>query len=320
MSASLIAWLPLALLAAVSLLCFVGCVLRSTGDVPPFTNYRGTIQGDPNLVAFWPLGEMPGETTAHDIQGGHDGTYTAVADPGYPTIPPPPGEAPSAKANGTFTLGATGIVQGDGVGDDPASLNTCMKTDGGYVSVPFDAAINPTGAFTIEAWVRVEWTGDDEAAFRTVIDARAVDGGSRGFALYATPDNHWEVWLGNGGTGMTGRAIATTPDPFPMSLEGVTFYLAASFDGSMLRIFSDGEQRASVAMSVYAPNDDVSPHVPSPLYIGAGAPWLPTGGPIPPGGPRWPFRGKIQDVAVYNAALDQAVILKHKHNGDGTDP
>src|SRR5882672_8204022 len=217
MSASLFVWLPAAVLAVVALLCFVGCnkVLglddKTFGDPPPapapFTDYRGTtILPNPNLVAFWPLVEPQGETKAKDIKGGHDGDYTTVAG-GYPSIPPPPGEAPSAAASGTFTLGATGIVKGDTVGDS-ASLNTCMKTDGGYVSVPFDAAINPT-AFTIEAWVSVEWTGTDEAAFRTVIDARAVDGGSRGFALYATPDNHWEVWLGNGGAGMAGRTLAT---------------------------------------------------------------------------------------------------------------
>jgi len=322
MSASLFVWLPAALLVVISLFCFVGCILDSGGlGGPPFTDYRGTtILPHLNLVAFWPLGEMAGETTAVDLKGGHNGTYTTVADPGYPTIPPPPGEAPSAKAPGTFTLGETGIVAGDTVGD-AASRNTCMKTNGGYVSVPFDAAINPT-AFTIEAWVSVEWTGTDEAAFRTVIDARAVDGGSRGFALYATPDNHWEVWLGNGGAGMAGRAIATTPDPFPMSLAGVTFYLAASYDGKTLTLFVDEKDPVAVPVSVYAPNDNVSPHVPSPLYIGAGAPWLlptdpPT--PIPPGGPRWPFRGRIQDVAVYNAALDPAVIAKHKRNGDGVD-
>jgi hypothetical protein len=36
--------------------------------------------------------------------------------------------------------------------------------------------------------------------------------------------------------------------------------------------------------------------------------------------PLFPFVGAIQDVAIYSEALASDVILKHFHNGSGTDP
>jgi hypothetical protein len=319
MSASLFVWLPAGLLAVVSLLCFVGCTLERAGlgdgvANPPFTAYRSTtVLAHPNVVAFWPLGAA----TAVDLKGGHNGTYTTAAP--YPAVPPTPGGAPSAPASGTFTLGQPGIVAGDTVSGDPAVRNTCVSVDGGYVNVPFDPAINPAGAFTIEAWVRVEWTDADQAAYRCVMDGRAA-GVQRGFALFANPSNHWEVWVGNGGSGAPGWTVLPADNPFVLSVDGMTFYVVATYDGTTLKIFVDGEQRAGGVPAAYVPNDNVSPHVPGPLYIGTGAPFLPVGPPIPAGGPQWPFKGRIQDVAIYNAALSGEDILRHMDNGNGMDP
>ena len=67
----------------------------------------------------------------------------------------------SAAADGTFSLGNIGIVQGDTVpphqNTEPENRTTCLQTNGGYISVPFDAALIPTKAegFTLEAWVGV---------------------------------------------------------------------------------------------------------------------------------------------------------------------
>jgi hypothetical protein len=314
MSAALFVWLPAALLAVVSLLCFVGCKFDPGGALPSFTQYTDlTILSNATLAAYWPLGEAPGATSAVDLKGGHNGAYTTAAP--YPSIP---GSAPSAAASGAFTLGQPGIVAGDTVQPGNTIRTTCMGVDGGYVNVPFDPAINPTGAFTIEAWVRVEWTEADQAAYRCIMDGRAA-GVQRGFALFANPSNHWEVWVGNGGSGAPGWTVLPTNDPFPLSVDGLTFYVVATYDGTTLNIYVDGEQRAGGIAAVYVPNDNVPPNVPGPLYIGTGAPFLPIG-PQPAGGPQWPFKGKIQDVAIYNAALSLDDIIKHMHNGNGTDP
>jgi hypothetical protein len=314
MSASLLVWLPAGVMVVVSLLCFVGCDVVFGLDRVPFTRYSDeTILSNPNLVAYWPLGEPPGITTAAEPKGGRNGTYIIAAP--YVAVP---GAFPSAAASGQYVLGEVGVVTGDSV--QPGNLinvrTTCIEVDGGYVNVPFDVAINPTGAFTIEAWVRVEWLDVDSPAYRCVLDGRSVSGGNKGFALFANSSNHWEVWVGNGGSGASGWTVLPTNDPFPLSTDGLTFYLAATYDGTTLNIYVDGEQRAGGVATAYAPNDDVSPNVPSPLYIGAGASFLPVG-PQPSGGPQWPFRGKIQDVAIYNAALSLDDIIKHKANGEG---
>jgi hypothetical protein len=316
MDASFFVWLPAAVLVVVSLLCFVGCDTVFGLDLltPPFTRYSdNTILAHPNLVAYWPLGEAPGATTAAEPKGGHSGTYTTAVP--YVAIP---GDFASAAASGQYRIGEVGMVQGDTAppGFVAAVRTTCMLVDGGYVRVPFDPAINPSGAFTVEAWVRVEWDDLDPAAYRCILDGRSVSGGNKGFALFANASNHWEVWVGNGGTGAAGWTVLPTDNPFPLSVDGMTFYLVATYDGTTLNIYVDGEQRAGGIATAYAPNDDVPPDVPSPFYIGTGAPFLPVG-PQPAGGPQWPFRGKIQDIAIYNAALPLNDIIKHKVNGEG---
>lgn len=75
MSASLLVAVPFALFGIVLLLCFVGCdrvfgVYAVNPPPPPFTRYSEVILGEPTLVAYWPLGEQAGETTAVDLKGG----------------------------------------------------------------------------------------------------------------------------------------------------------------------------------------------------------------------------------------------------------
>jgi hypothetical protein len=314
MSASVLVWLPIGLLAVVSLVCFVGCDVVFDLDRHPFTRYSDeTILSNPALVAYWPLGEAPGETTAVELKGGRNGSYVTAAP--YVAVS---GAFPSATASGQYVLGEAGIVTGDAV--QPGNLinvrTTCVEVDGGYVNVPFDPAIYPAGAFTIEVWVRVEWLDVDSPAYRCILDGRSAFGGNKGFALFANSSNHWEAWVGNGGTGASGWTVLPTNDPFPLSTDGLTFYVAATYDGTTLNIYVDGEQRAGGVATAYVPNDNASPAAPSPLYIGTGAPFLPLG-PQPAGGPQWPFRGRIQSVAIYNAALSLDDIIKHKANGEG---
>jgi Concanavalin A-like lectin/glucanases superfamily len=313
MSASLLAFVPLALLAIVLLLCFVGCTLDTTGvGKSPFGLYtQTTIVPHPALVAYWPLHDAAGPT-ATDLHptDPHNGTYVDVTT--NPDLPYPAatfGTQNSAAAPGTLSFAQPGIVPGDTVTGDPNVRFTCIQVDGGYVSVPFNAAFNPAGGFTIEAWVRVEWTAADPNAFRIVLDAREVSP-NRGFALYANQDNQWEAAVGDGiGTGVADLTIAVGG---PVVFEA-TSYLAVTFDGTDLILFVDGEQRSPTTPATYAANTAV------PLFIGAGAPSIPLR-PAPNGGPFFPFKGKIQCVAIYNTALPLDQIILHMHNGNGVNP
>ena len=316
MSEYLLVAIPLVLLALVLLLGFVGCVFHPGGlDVPPVTDYSdATILPHAALVAYWRLNEAAVTDPAVDSKGGHDGSYVdSTTAPGQFPYPDVPGS--SAPAPGTLTLGSEGIVGGDTVG---GVRTTCMQVDGGYVSVPFDAAINPpaAGGFSIEAWVRVEWTAADPVAFRMVVDCRTVTlpagTNPKGFALYATPDNHWEVVIG---MDAAGPITATSDSAITLPPADMT-YLIATYDGPTrtLTLYVDGQQ--ATAPVVPAGTDAYVPNDASDLFIGAGAPYFPLRPPVGPNtAPLTPFRGKIQDVALYGAALSQNEVTTHHENG-----
>jgi hypothetical protein len=247
-------------------------------------------------MGYWPLGEPAGATTAVDVNSGHNGAYLSRVFPDDPANS-------SAAAPGTFSLGNPGIVPGDTVpphqNTDPENRTTCLQTNGGYVSVlPFDAAFIPTKAegFTLEAWVRVEWTAEATAAFRVVMTTFESAGGFKGFTLLTTPDNNWAVIVGNG----TGLTQATGAE---LVFE-TTNHLVATYDGSNLILYVNGEQSSPTTPA------DYHPATANALYIGAGRPDLPD--------PRFPFVGKIQCVALYKGPLNPDTVLKHYHNGNGT--
>jgi hypothetical protein len=323
MSALSIVLVPLVLLGVVTTLCFVGCAFQ-TGGLPMtvFTAYRSTtVLGNANLVAFWPLDDEINSPKAEELKSGLVGDYvTAVTNPGQ--FPDPAVANISAPAPGNLAWAQPGIVAGDCIGGDPNNRTTCIAVNGGYVSVPQNAALNPP-SFTVEAWVRVDWNNTDPVnfppAYRAVIDSRAFAVNSAtGFALFATPDNHWAVSVGGGAAGQTTVTGETV-------MFNMTSYVAATYDGASqtLTLFVDGI-RSSPAMAgvAYVPNAT------SPLFIGSGAPSSPLR-PQPPAvpvnqtAPLLPFLGEIEDVAIYNIALPGGtmdandVIFTHAQNGNG---
>jgi Concanavalin A-like lectin/glucanases superfamily len=338
MSASLIVLIPIVLLGVVTALCFVGCVLHTYGLPPSFTAYsQTTVLGNPNNIAYWPLNETADTQPAHDLKGNNNGKYIDpnTAPPGfYPwpsfSIPNPPNpDTVSAAGQGILMFGQPGIVTGD-FGLPPSVTQTkCILVDGAFVAVPFTAVINPTPSFTLECWVQVGWSSTDPLAFRAVVDCRN-DAPGQGFALFAAPDAdqsgnyHWQASIGNGGAGAAAFTPVTSADP-PIALSDdttdtapTTFYLAVTFDGSSqtLLLFVNGQEVGKTIPATYVANTS------EPLWIGAGAPFVPQR-PQPPGmlaSPLFPWVGAIQDVALYSAALGGDVIKTHFDNGGGNNP
>jgi Concanavalin A-like lectin/glucanases superfamily len=280
------------------LLCFAGCSFSPGALSGGFTEYSNNILAEPTLVAYWPLGEPDGEVTANDLKGTggvhRSGTYLSQVFPADPAMN-------SAAAPGTLQLGQPGLLEGDRV--SPFGLNdprtTCIAVNGGYVSVPYDPALNPSKAdgFTIEAWVHTGWSADPTVSppgHRTIMTALDQIGGLRGYWLFASKDNMWEVFLGNG----PGPTIVTGP---AVQLDTTT-HVVLSYDGNLLRLFIDGSQVAAMATD-YVPTDQ------SRLFIGAGAPHIPQ--------PRFPWVGNIQCVALYKGALDANQVAKHTVWGNG---
>jgi hypothetical protein len=335
MSASSVVLIPIVLFGVVTALCFVGCVLNTHGSgLPPsFSTYSEiTVLGNLNNIAYWPLWEKADTDPAIDRKGGNNGNYIdpATAPAGlYPwpafSIPNPPNpDLLSAAGQGSLQLGQLGIVTGDYVQPADTTQATGMLVNGAFVAVPFNAAINPTPAFTLECWVAVGWFDTDPLAFRAVVDCRN-DSPGQGFALFAAPDSdqsgnyHWQAFIGNGGAGAAGfTSVTSTDPPITLNTEAPPVYLAVAFDGQTLILFVNGQESAKINQATYVANAS------QPLWIGAGAPFVPQRTPqtMPGvlGSPLFPWVGVIQDVALYDVALDGGVILTHYHNGTGTNP
>ena len=335
MSMSLVVLLPLILLGIVGTLCFVGCRFDSSGlgGSTPFTTYTSTILLNPLVIAFWPLGEAKDTDKAAELISGNTGNYIDQNTapllypwPAYPAPNPPGPDVQSAAAAGTIAFTQPGIVKGDAVqpANLPAFVTPCVKVDGGYVEVPFNVKFVPQTSFTVEAWVRADWTANDPQAWRVVLDMRDINPGT-GFALFAKTDDNqpgmyrWAGILGNGDVGSAGFTIIDSVElPITLGVAGTPVdptHLAMTYDGpsQTLTLFVNGEPQNDVTQVAYMPNTT------QPLWIGAGAPFAPRR-PQPDGvlaGPLFPFVGAIQDVAIYSAALTSDAILTHFQNGSG---
>jgi hypothetical protein len=341
MSTSLIVLIPVILVGIVGLLCFVGCTLPTEGlPNPPFTEYSDkTVLGNvSNLIAYWPLNDNHSKTDnpapALERKSSIPSSYVDMATamppeiypwPAFKDLPAPPGlPVQSADAGfGSIAFSQPGIVKGDAVASAiPAIIQPCIVVNGCYVEVPFVPKLLADTAFTVEAWVRVDWSDGDPDALRFVVDGRDFPG--KGFAIFAkTEDNQpnvyrWAGVAGNGGAGLEGFTVVTSEMTITLSSEGAPadpVYLALTCDGNTLTLFVNGEQQGQGPLpSAYVANTV------QPLWIGAGAPFV-TRRPMQaagmPGSPLFPFVGAIQDVALYKTALVAGEIDTHFRNGSG---
>jgi hypothetical protein len=260
MSYSVLLVAPLVLASFVMLLAFVGCGLNAEGEEAgkgPKTYKDLVIQNDYS-VGYWRLGERQGPT-ADDSKDGHDGEY-----------------------KGTVTFAEPGLLAGDS--------DTAVKFDGstGYVSVPYNAELNPA-KFTVEAIVN---GSGSEGLYGAVVSSRDEDGDAQksGYILYATPEQKWEAWVGDGSVG--DWQIASGGDVKPDK-----HYLAMTYDGTTLKLYVDPTADTPGVAVIYVPQTA------NELRIGAGRNELVD--------PQYFFNGVIDEVAVYNVDLDFSVIQKH---------
>ncbi len=330
MSAFIFIIVPIALLALVSGFCFVGCVLHTHGtgeDKPPedktFTKYSDT-DVLPTCVAYWPLSE-PSATAgnpiasaiAKDAKGNNNGNYTHKGNAPAGMFPCPGFQiaagVDSAPAIGSLALGMVSLLPGDAVqpANDPDILMTGMQVDGGFVTVPVNGTINPSPTFSIECWAQPEWSEDDLPAYHAVVDSRTVDNTSTvfsGYAIVVNEDGQWEAQLG--AVGIPAFVIVTGEK----AKLGEPNHVVLTFDGTNAALFVDGGPPVTKPLGgTFAPNTL------SPLVIGVGAPWAPTRMPGSPNStfPLFPFKGSIQDVAVYDSVLAPSDISTHFNDGSG---
>jgi PKD repeat protein/glucose/arabinose dehydrogenase len=225
-----------------------------TGGTLP--GYAQSVLTDSPL-AYWRLGESTGTVAADASGGGRPGTYVS-----------------------TPTLGQPGALIGD--------PNTAVGFDGvtEHVTVPYAAALNG-GQFTVEAWAYV--TGGS-GLYRAVVSNRDyVSPVSRGWILYAAPDNTWQFWLGDGASSWT-RVFG------PAVQLNTWTHLVGTFDGTTARFYVNGTLVSSTTSSTFVANPS------RPLRIAAGRNESP--------GDYW-LPGRVDEAAVYAGALAGARVQAH---------
>lgn len=319
--------LVLAVLGILLVFRFTGCGSFETA-LPTTDPYPKMIRDTAGLVAYWRLAETGGTTAVDEVKaagpspppdGKHPGEYKAVPG-GIPADDPQ-----SGAAGGTFTLGQPSLL------DVQTDAGKSASFDGGFVRVPFAAELNPP-TFTVEAWVRPSWGQESPLKFHSVVTSRQDDNGQkRGFMLYAGPPlpgsyppgkdpqkTYWQFWIGTGGSTWV---MLVGPET---TLDADT-HLMASCDGTQMKIWVDGGREDAGA---FLPDEGMAataafvPNQARPLYIAGGKTDL-NGQTYPPNHPEWPnrpraprypFQGRIQDVALYSVAN----VAAHTHAAVGS--
>jgi hypothetical protein len=174
-------------------------------------SYSDEVLADSPLV-YARLGESSGATTAIDSSGnGRNGTY---------------GSSP--------TLGVTGLLTGDA---DTAM--TLAANSGQCVTWTSASWMNPTAAWTAEAWVK--FAGAVEA--NDTIASRYDGGSGDQWLLYRHDTGKIAVQARNASS-----SYVTVTDP-TVATAGTTYHVVGTWDGSTLRLYVNGTQVASAAMS-----------------------------------------------------------------------
>lgn len=230
-------------------------------------SYSTAVSGD-SPTGWWRVGETSGTTAADATGNGHDGTYT-----------------------GGFALGGSGLV-----GDS----DTAVHLDGsnGYLDVPNSAAVQ-TSAWSWETWVKF-----DTAPSGTGIVSEAYTGsGDR--VMYALATSDGTVGQVSGAQPYVGfySGSAWYGAVSPESLvAGTVYHLVGTYDGSTLRIYVNGQEKASAAASGWAADSE---------GISVGRRWDGAGNIDY-------VDGVIDEPAFYNRALTATEVADHYSAGTGS--
>jgi hypothetical protein len=313
MSAAAVVAVAVVILPIVLLLAFAGCGLDVTGtklpdeplperppdpppppvvtEPPPPGTDIPVIQPDPNryhrlvtdgpaeLIAYWKL-----EDTAVNAK---------CADSG------------PAPVNDGIYRGGVSIA--DGVlrnGPGPLDNATAFNGTTGFVNVAHDMLMNPVSNtnFTLEAWILPTSPATGRQAVAGSYRVNATSAIDRGFVLEL---------IGGATPRVRARTAPSGVAEAPLTGGvGGWHHVVMTYEGTAtrLRLYVNGVLRATDASAAYAANRQTSPtDVVTPLRIGAGQrePFDPASPPA------LFFAGRIDQVALYRAALTATAISDH---------
>lgn len=213
------------------------------------------------------------------------GSYAGVVATDRPLAHWRFGEATGTLAANAVSGGAAGNYVGGhtlgAAGAIAGDANTAVALDGrsGYVSVPHEPSLNVGDAFTLEAWVQRGRTG---------VSQGLLSKGSRSYQLYFDAGDR--LILRMAGVGEITRSTVTLTD------RSAFHHVAVAKSGSTVRLYIDGVDRTGPVANRTLQNTTGN------LIIGAGSGF---------------FTGTLDEVAVYDRALDAAAVARHHSAGRG---
>jgi hypothetical protein len=193
-----------------------------------------------------------------------------------------------AAANGSYAnlplRGITGAIAG--------VTNTACGFDGTSqaVIVPWSKELNPSGAFTVEAWLN---PGSDVSGLTAPLNAGHMADPRSGWLLYQNGTDGWDFRMYNQNGTSTSLDIAGGG---PIATN-TWYHVAVVYDGTAATLYVNGVFAASDTPSSYVANVD------GPLTIGARSDL------------NYRWNGVADEVALYTNALSVSVIQAHYQSG-----
>jgi hypothetical protein len=209
------------------------------------------------------------------------------------TLPPAADVVANAGTLGSAAngFGLAGVIQGEpglvGASFRFSNPSSMVGLFGSHVDVPFQAALNPAGDFTVELWVKPAQTPADLFCPAAAVDLMQNGGNSRlGWVFYQT-NATWlfEVGNTNGYTATLSGGSAQT---------NVWHHLVGVHERSNVSLYVDGQL-------VAGPTSDggFSPNLSVPLRLGATTI------------PNRTYDGWVEQAAFYGKALDRQTVAAH---------
>lgn len=142
------------------------------------------------------------------------------------------------RSNST-TVGATGIIDASGAGFGGNSVSLDGTND--YVDV--GTGLNVSGAMTIDAWIKPATIGTQQAIVSKWCDGAGCAGGSTKHSYIFWIDTDGRLKFNVQNSSGVGAAVTSVAQ----LIAGNTYHVAATYNGSVIRVYINGRHEASVS-------------------------------------------------------------------------
>lgn len=225
-------------------------------------SYLSTVLAD-SPAGYWKLDDAAGTTAVDSSGNGHDGTY-----------------------ENTPTLGVTPLI----TTGNAVTFNGSTQD----VAIPGNAAFNPLGAISLEAWIK---TGT--AAVAVILAEQTGSGGGDKFLLRLEATHTIGLTLWDNGDNAHAYAGAVVVN------NNARHHVVGTYDGATMRVYIDGAaDGAGLAIGMTLESATAT------FQIGVRKNNI--------GTRSNGFAGTIDEVAIYPTALSAARVLAHYNAGIST--